>query len=150
MLILFGLLLAGVVATLWVYVLQRREHHRESLRATVLKVQVDLLREAAGDLELARVAAGPQLADAEPDEVRGHLYLDAQVTVLELQWRTGALSEAHLRAHAAALLSSEAGRRYWRRARDIRAAAVGEDAKARAFHRALDAAHQEPQPAAAR
>ncbi|MEV1042951.1 DUF6082 family protein [Streptomyces sp. NPDC050204] len=148
MLILFALLLAGVVAVLLMYVMQRREHHRETLRATVLAAQVELLKTAATDPALARLAAGPQLAAAESDEVRRHLFLDAQVTVLELQWRSGALPEPHLRAHAAAMLSSEAGRRYWQRARTVRAATVGEDSKLRVFHQVFDTACTESQAAA--
>lgn len=147
--ILYALLLAAVVAVLVMYVSQRREQHRETLRAKVLGTQVELLKTAATDPELALLAAGPQLADAESGEVRRHLFLDAQVTVLELQWRIGALSEEHLRAHATALLSGEAGRLYWQRARTVRAAVVGEDAKLRTFHQIFDGAHQDPQTTAA-
>ncbi|MFF2571107.1 DUF6082 family protein [Streptomyces sp. NPDC058084] len=146
--ILFALLLAAVVAVLLMYVAQRREHHRDSVRATVLRAQVELLKAAAESPEAARLTVGGRLpADAEPGEVRRHLFLDAQLTAWELQWRIGALSERQLRAHAQALLADEEGRRYWDRARAGRTAVEGEDSKLRAFNGLFDAARPAAAPA---
>lgn len=138
--ILFVLLLAAVVAVLLMYLVQRREQHRESLRAAVLGAQVELLKAAAGDPEMAVAAAAPELA-GDPAEARRHLFLDAQVTVWELHWRLGALSQQQLRAHAEALMAREEGRRYWTRVGAARAAVVGEDAKLRTFNEAFAVAH---------
>ncbi|MFD5451256.1 DUF6082 family protein [Streptomyces sp. NPDC127100] len=149
MLILFALLLAAVVAVLLMLVVQRREQHRETLRAAVLQTQVDLLKAAADDPEVARVAVGPDLAGDGPAAVRQHLFLDAQVTAWELQWRIGGLSQQQLRAHADALLADEAGRRYWERARSARLGLAGDDSKLRAFAAAFDAARQQPKATAA-
>ncbi|MGI5380413.1 DUF6082 family protein [Streptomyces sp. CA-251387] len=148
--ILFALLLAAVVAVLLMGVVQRRVQHRETLRATVLQTQVDLLKAAAADPDLARAAAGPQLTGSEPGEAVQHLFFEAQLTAWELQWRIGALSQQQLRAHASALLADEAGRRYWERTRTARAGLAGDDAKLRAFVKVLDAARQTLTPADAR
>jgi hypothetical protein len=148
--ILFALLLAAVVAVLLMHVVQLREQHRETLRATVLQTQVDLLKAAAADPDLARAAAGPQLTDSEPGEARQHLFFEAQLTAWELQWRIGALSQQQLRAHASALLAGEEGRRYWERTRTARAALAGDDAKLRTFTKVFDAAWQTLKPADAR
>lgn len=148
MLILFALLLAAVVAVLLMLVVQRREQHRETLRAAVLQTQVDLLKTTAADPELARVAAGPDLAGEGPAEVRQHLFFDAQVTAWELHWRIGALSQQQLRAHAEALLADEVGRRYWERARSARLGLAGDDSKLRTFAAVFDAARQETKTAA--
>lgn len=148
--ILFALLLAAVVAVLLMGVVQRREQHRETLRATVLQAQVELLKAAAADPELARAATGPQLSGPEPGEAGQHLFFEAQLTAWELQWRIGALSQPQLRAHASALLAGEAGRRYWERVRTARVGLAGDDAKLRAFVKVFDAARQTLNPADAR
>ncbi|MDX2699304.1 DUF6082 family protein [Streptomyces ipomoeae] len=150
MLILFALLLAAVVAVLLMHVVQRREQHRETLRAAVLQTQVDLLKAAAADPELARVAAGLQLTGSEPGEARQHLFFEAQLTAWELQWRIGALSQQQLRAHASALLAGEEGRRYWERTRTARVGLAGDDEKLRTFTKVFDAARQTLKPADAR
>ncbi|MFD6540632.1 DUF6082 family protein [Streptomyces goshikiensis] len=147
--ILFVLMLAAVVAVLLMYTVQRRQQHRESLRAAVLGSQVELLKAAAADPDLAEVAAGPQLA-GDPAAARRHLFLDAQVTVWELHWRLGALSERQLRGHAEALMVQEEGRRYWQRVGAARAAGVGEDAKLRVFTEIFAVAHQAGTAAVAR
>ncbi|MEU9448792.1 DUF6082 family protein [Streptomyces sp. NPDC048277] len=145
--ILFALLLAAGVAVLLMHVVQRREQHRETLRATVLQAQVELLKAAAGDPDLARTAAGPQLTGSEPAEARRHLFFEAQLTAWELQWRVGALSQPQLRAHASALLAGEEGRRHWERTRTARAALAGDDEKLRTFTRVFDDARQTLKPA---
>ncbi|MER6253647.1 DUF6082 family protein [Streptomyces sp. NPDC001584] len=147
--ILFVLMLAAVVAVLLMYCVQRRSQHRESLRAAVLAAQVELLKAASGDADLAVAAAGPQLA-GDPAGARRHLFLDAQVTVWELHWRLGALSERQVRAHAEALMAREEGRRFWQRAGATRAAVVGEDDKLRVFNQIFAVAHQGATTASAR
>ncbi|MFJ3307252.1 DUF6082 family protein [Streptomyces sp. NPDC086549] len=146
--ILFALLLAAVVAVLLMHVVQFREQHRETLRATVLQTQVDLLKAAAADPDLARAAAGPH--GSEPGEARRHLFFEAQMTAWELQWRIGALSQHQLRAHASAFLAGEDGRRYWERTRTARAGLAGDDAKLRTFTKVFDDARQTLKPADAR
>ncbi|MCG7209456.1 DUF6082 family protein [Streptomyces arenae] len=145
--ILFALLLAAGVAVLLMLLVQRREQHRETLRATVLRTQVELLKAAAADPELGRAAAGAEFAGSEPGEVRRHLFFEAQVTAWELRWRIGALSEHQLRAHASGLLADEEGRRYWLRTRTDRAGLSGDDEKLRLFTKVFDDALRTPQPA---
>ncbi|WP_316776591.1 DUF6082 family protein [Streptomyces sasae] len=145
--ILLALLLAAGVAVLLMQVVQRREQHRETLRATVLQTQVELLKAAAADPELGRTAAGPQFTGSEPAEARRHLFFEAQVTAWELQWRIGALSQHQLRAHASALLAGEEGRRYWDRTRTDRAGLAGDDDKLRTFTKVFDDTRQTLRPA---
>lgn len=145
--ILLALLLAAGVAVLLMQVVQRREQHRETLRATVLQTQVDLLKAAAAEPELARAAAGPQFTGSEPGEALRHLFFEAQVTAWELRWRIGALSQHQLRAHASALLADEEGRRYWDRTHTDRAALAGDDDKLRTFTKVFDDTRQTLRPA---
>ncbi|MET9085804.1 DUF6082 family protein [Streptomyces sp. NPDC004237] len=140
--ILFALLAAAGVAVLLMLSVQRREQHRETLRATLLQTQVELLKAAAADPELARAAAGPEFGDSEGEEARRHLFFEAQVTAWELQWRIGAMSRHQLHAQASALLAAEEGRRYWERARANRAGLTGDDDKLRTFTRVFDEARQ--------
>ncbi|MFF5140746.1 DUF6082 family protein [Streptomyces sp. NPDC013157] len=145
--ILFGLLLAGGVAVSLMLLVQRREQHRETVRATVLQTQVELLRAAAADPELVRAAAGQRLSGAEPGEIRRHLFFEAQVTAWELRWRIGALTRHQLGAYAAGLLADEEGRRYWQRTRTDRVGLSGDDEKLRTFTQVFDDALQELQTA---
>ncbi|MFD5537061.1 DUF6082 family protein [Streptomyces sp. NPDC127079] len=145
--ILFALLLAAGVAVLLLLLVQRREQHRETVRATVLRTQVELLKAAAADPELVRAAAGTEFAGSEPGEVRRHLFFETQVTAWELRWRIGALTQRQLRAHASGLLADEEGRRYWRRTRTDRAVLAGDDEKLRLFTKVFDDALRTPQPA---
>jgi len=129
------------MALVVVAVLQRRSQSREELRVQALQLHVELLRHAATDPDLARLWATERLDGLTDDEIRTHLYLNARVTALEIQWETGGLTPAHLTAAADAALATEAGRRYWERGRDVRAK-VAEGMKKQEFHAAFEEAYR--------
>ncbi|KPI02966.1 hypothetical protein OK074_5116 [Actinobacteria bacterium OK074] len=124
-----------------VAVLQRRARTRDDLRVQALKLHVELLRQGAADPELAKLWVTERLEGLSDGEIRAHLFLNARVTVLELQWETGGLTPGHLREAAESLLATPEGRRYWERGREVRAK-VAERATKHAFHQAFEAAYR--------
>lgn len=134
-------LIVVAIALAVVAFFQWRARRRDDLRMHALELHVELLRQGAADPELAKLWVTERLAGLTDAEIRAHLYLNARVTVLELQWETGALTPVHLREAAESLLATPEGRRYWERGREVRAK-VAEGAMKRAFHEVFEATYR--------
>lgn len=138
--VIAALMVAGI-ALVAVAVVQSRTRNRDELRLQATHLHIELLRQGAADPDLAKLWITERLADLSNDEIRAHLYLNARVSVLELQWENGGLTSAHLREAAESVLATPEGRRYWERGREVRAK-VAEGAPKLAFHEAFEAAYR--------
>ncbi|MEU6349650.1 DUF6082 family protein [Streptomyces sp. NPDC047072] len=135
-----AVLIAAAIALWAVSVAQQRTRTRDGLRQQALQSHLDLLRQGIADPELARLWMTERLEGLSDGEIRAHLFLNARIIVLELEWETGALTPVHLRVAAESFLSTPQARQYWERARTVRAR-VAEQAAQRTFHTAFEDAY---------
>lgn len=136
-LVLAGSAIFAVVA--YVRVVASR---KEDTRLATIGMQFQMMLVGAKDAELGRAMTGPRFADASDNEVRQHFWINAWMVSLEAQWRSGMLTPAHLKLSAEYVLGSEAGRRYWERARDPRSQILEGDPKQAEMHAIFEAAYE--------
>lgn len=134
-------LLAAAIALVAVSMVQWRARKRDDLRLEARRIHMELLRQGVADPDLARLWVTERLDGLSDDEIRSHLYMNARIMALELQWETGALTPVHLREAAESFLATPPARLYWERARTVRAS-VAEQAAQRTFHAAFEGAYR--------
>ncbi|WP_340375708.1 DUF6082 family protein [Streptomyces sp. SS7] len=134
-------LIAASIALLAVSVAQWRTRKRDDLRLEARRIHMELLRQGVADPGLARLWVTERLEGLSDDEIRAHLYMNARIMALELQWETGALTPVHLHEAAESFLATPQARQYWERACTVRAS-VAEEATQRTFHAAFEDAHR--------
>ncbi|WP_282695226.1 DUF6082 family protein [Streptomyces sp. CC208A] len=115
---------------------------KQDTRLATIDKQFQLMLAGARDAELGRVMTGPRFADATDDQVKQHFWINAWMLSIEAQWRSGMLTPAHLALSAEYLLSSEAGRRYWERAREARGQILEGDRKLAELHVVFEGAYE--------
>jgi hypothetical protein len=136
-----ALVLAGTAIVAVVAYVRLAASRKEATRLATINAQFQMMLAGAKDAALGRAMTGPRFADASDDQVRRHFWINAWVLSIEAQWRSGMLTPAHLRLTAEYVVGSEAGRRYWERAREARSQILDGDPKLTELHTVFDAAY---------
>ncbi|MFE4869522.1 DUF6082 family protein [Streptomyces sp. NPDC056682] len=136
-----ALVLAGTAIVAVVAYVRLAASRKETTRLATINGQFQMMLAGAKDAELGRAMTGPRFADASDNEVRRQFWINAWMLSIEAQWRSGMLTPAHLRLAAEYVVGSEAGRRYWERAREVRSQILDGDPKLTALHEAVEAAY---------
>ncbi|MEU9190321.1 DUF6082 family protein [Streptomyces sp. NPDC048484] len=137
-----ALILAGGAVVAAVSFVRLVASRKEDTRLAAIDKHFQMMMAGAKDAELGRAMTGPRFADAPDDEVRQHFWINAWMLSIEAQWRAGMFTRDHLKLSAEYVVGSEAGRRYWERAREARQRILEGDPKLAELHTIFETAYE--------
>ncbi|MGW4420880.1 DUF6082 family protein [Streptosporangium sp. NPDC004631] len=133
--------LMGVTASLILQARENKANREQTLRA----LHGDLMRMAMED-PVYRACWGAFFTSENPDRQRAHMYVNMIVNHWLMMWELRAITEAHLRAVSAVVLSGPVGWRFWTDTRKRRTLSAGTRRERRFNHILDEVYHAVPAP----